>query len=118
MNISVQRVSTVVPTDDLAGALRVWKGLLGVEPTFVDGDRWTQFDVAGARIALSGTDRVHGAHDAPALMVRVADLEEARADALAMGLKAGEVTRGPHESRCVVTMPGPCAVILYSSLPG
>ena len=42
-------------------AAKVWAALLGVAPTFVDGDRWAQFDVNGKRIALAGTDRAFAA---------------------------------------------------------
>ena len=54
--MDVQKIATVIPVDDLHSAVGRWKTLLGAEPTFVDGDRWAQFDVAGARIALAGLE--------------------------------------------------------------
>ena len=84
---------------------------MGAAPTFVDGDRWAQFDVAGRRLALAGTDRVS---DQAGIMIKVADLTAARADALAAGLAVSEPQTGPHEVRCVVTAPGGWPVVLYA----
>ncbi|MEU4745372.1 hypothetical protein AB0G02_33600, partial [Actinosynnema sp. NPDC023658] len=100
--MTAERIAPVVPTDDLAGSVERWSALLGVQPTFVDGDRWAQFDVAGGRLALSGADRVH---DGPAVLVKVPDLDEAVARAQALGFVVGEVTTGPHERRCVAVAP-------------
>ena len=44
--------STVLPVEDLPAAVDYFRALLGVEPTFVDGDNWAQFDVGPRRIAL------------------------------------------------------------------
>ncbi|HEX4183871.1 MAG TPA: hypothetical protein VHY34_11500, partial [Caulobacteraceae bacterium] len=80
--MSIEGVATVLPVDDVGAAAKVWTALLGVEPTFVDGDRWAQFDVGGRRIALAGTDRVS---NLPGVMLKVVDLEAARATAEAQG---------------------------------
>lgn len=114
-DVTAERIAPVVPTDDLAGAVERWSGLLGVPPTFVDGDRWAQFDVAGGRLALSGADRVH---DGPAVLVKVPDLEEARARAAALGFRVGEITTGPHERRCVAVGPDGWAAILHTPSAG
>ncbi|GGM94867.1 hypothetical protein GCM10011609_35430 [Lentzea pudingi] len=108
--MSAERIATMIPADDLAGSVALWSALLGVPPTFVDGDRWAQFDVAGGRLALAGTDRVH---DGPAVLVRVPDLERAHASAKDSGLEVGPITEGPHELRCVVTVPDGTAVVLH-----
>ncbi|MCW3005970.1 MAG: hypothetical protein JWP17_596 [Solirubrobacterales bacterium] len=107
----VERIATVLPVDDLAAAVAGWSALLGIEPTFVDGDRWAQFDVAGSRIALAGSDRTS---DAPGLMLKVADLDAARAEASARGLDVTEPQIGPHEVRVTVTGPGGVPVVLYA----
>ena len=112
--MDVQAVTPVLPVDDVAAAARIWAALLGVEPTFVDGDRWAQFDVGGRRIALAGTDRVS---DQAGVMIRVGDLEAARVAATAAGLPVGEIQEGPHELRCVVTAPGGWPVVLYAPRP-
>ncbi|WP_367138180.1 VOC family protein [Saccharothrix sp. HUAS TT1] len=111
--MTAERIAPVVPTDDLAAAVGRWSALLGVDPTFVDGDRWAQFDLAGGRLALSGADRVH---DGPAVLVKVPDLDEAHARAAALGFTVGEITTGPHERRCVAVGPDGYAVILHSPL--
>jgi hypothetical protein len=111
--MEIERLSVVLPVDDLAVAAAEWAGLLGVEPTFVHGERWAQFDVAGTRISLAGTDRVG---DRAALMVKVPDVPGARADALRRGRDAGELESGPHEVRCTVEGPGGTPVVLYAPI--
>jgi hypothetical protein len=112
--MDIEGVATVLPVDDVAEAARVWAGVLGVEPTFVDGDRWAQFDVAGRRIALAGTDRVS---NLPGVMLKVADLDAARVRAEGQGLTVGPIEDGPHERRCLVEGPGGWPVLLYAPRP-
>ncbi|MFI4974100.1 MAG: hypothetical protein ACHP84_06145 [Caulobacterales bacterium] len=110
--MDVQGVTPVLPVPDVAEAARIWAALLGAAPTFVDGERWAQFDVAGMRIALAGTDRVS---DQAGIMIKVGDVAAAREAAHAAGLHAGEIQEGPHELRCVVTAPGGWPVVLYAA---
>jgi hypothetical protein len=114
MAMDIQGVTPVLPVDDVKAASAVWAKLLGVEPTFVDGDRWAQFDVSGKRIALAGTDR---ASDKAGLMVKVGDLAAARDAAVAAGLEVTAVQEGPHELRCTLTAPGGWPVVLYAPRP-
>jgi hypothetical protein len=109
-----ERLSVVLPVNDLASAVAGWTALLGVEPTFIDGARWAQFDVAGGRLSLAGTDRFA---DITGVMVKVPDVDAVRRTLSALGLTVGEVEHGPHETRCVVTGPGGVPVALYSALP-
>jgi hypothetical protein len=112
--MSVEKLSFVLPVDDLDGAVAFWKDLLGVDPTFVDGDRWAQFDHAGSRLALAGKDR---ASDSPGVMLKVSGLE-ALCDALRGGdSSVSEIVTGAHERRSVVTEPGGSPVVLYEPLP-
>lgn len=111
-NVAVQNVVPVLPVDDLPAAVAAWQAILGVGPTFVDGDRWAQFDVAGRRIALAGTDRLS---DAAGVMIKVSDLPAARERLLAAGIPCGEPRPGPHELRCLALAPGG-PVTLYSPL--
>jgi len=109
--MDIEGVATVLPVDDVPAAAEVWAVLLGVEPTFVDSQRWAQFDIAGRRIALAGTDRVS---NLPGVMLKVADLDAARDRAAGQGLTVGPTQPGPHEDRCLVEAPGGWPVILYS----
>jgi catechol 2,3-dioxygenase-like lactoylglutathione lyase family enzyme len=106
--------SPVLPVPELDGAVAFWTAALGAEPTFVDGDRWAQFDVNGHRLALSGRDRVAGE---PALMAKVGDIKAARSRLEAAGAKVGTVQEGGHEARCSVLTPGGWTLVLYSSTP-
>ena len=113
--MQISSLATVLPVDDVAAAAKVWQALLGVAPTFVDGDRWAQFDVAGRRLALAGTDRVS---DAAGVMIKVDDLAAARAIAQASGLTVGDTQEGPHELRFAVLTPGGWPAIFYAPKPG
>lgn len=112
--MDIQGLTPVLPVDDIKSAVAVWSGLLGVAPTFVDGDGWAQFDVAGKRIALAGTDRTS---DKAGLMIKVGDLAAAREAALAQGLEVTAIAEGGHELRCTLTAPGGWPVVLYSPKP-
>jgi hypothetical protein len=107
-------VASVLPVDNLKAAVAAWSALLGVAPTFVDGDGWAQFDVAGKRIALAGTDR---ASDKAGVMIKVGDLTAARETAVAQGLAAGPIQEGAHELRCTVSGPGGWPIVLYAPKP-
>jgi hypothetical protein len=110
--MDIQRIGFVCPVPDIADAIRVLGILLGAEPSLADGGRWAQFDVAGARIALAGSDRFS---DAPGLMIKVADCDAAVRELGAAGLDVGPVVSGPHEQRAQVTIPGGWIAMLYSS---
>jgi hypothetical protein len=107
-------VASVLPVDNLKAAVAAWSALLGVAPTLVDGDGWAQFDVAGKRIALAGTDR---ASDKAGVMIKVGDLTAARETAVAQGLAAGPIQEGAHELRCTVSGPGGWPIVLYAPKP-
>jgi hypothetical protein len=111
--MAVEGITPVVPVDDLVAAAKFWELVLGVAPTFVDGDRWAQFDVGPRRLALAGTDRVT---DEPSLMLKVGDLDAARSQVTAAGATAGEVQEGPHELRFLATTPYG-AIVFYSPKP-
>ncbi len=108
--MAAEKLNAVLPADDLAGAVAWWSELLGVEATFVDGDRWAQFDLGGGRLALAGADR---ASDRAGVMVKVDDLDTAAA-ALA---GCGPVEEGPHERRATVIGPDGTPVTLYQPAP-
>jgi hypothetical protein len=95
--MQAERVTPVIPVDDLESAVPVWTQLLGTDPTFVDGDRWAQFDVGSSRVVLAGTGRPS---DEAGVMIKVANLE---------------IQTGPHELRALVTGAG-APVTIYSSL--
>jgi hypothetical protein len=110
----VEKLSFVLPVDDLGAAVTFWRDLLGVDPTFVDGDRWAQFDHAGARLSLAGKDR---AADSPGVMLKVSGLEAVRDALRASGSSVSEITTGAHERRSVATVPGGSPLVLYEPLP-
>jgi glyoxalase/bleomycin resistance protein/dioxygenase superfamily protein len=93
--VSIQSVTSVLPAGDLHEALAIWRAILGVEPAFVDGERWAQFNVGPARIALAAADQ---ADAAPGLMIKTSDLEAQRARLTEAGVPVSEIKAGPHEN--------------------
>ncbi len=113
--MEVHNLSPVLPVDDLHAAVLTWAALLGVQPKFVDGDRWALFEADGRRLALAGTDRDS---DLAGVMVKVDDLIAARGRAEAAGLAVGAVREGPHETRFTLTAPGGWPVTFYAPRQG
>lgn len=112
--MAVKRVSAVVGTGSLGPSVKFWTAVLGAAPTFVDGDRWAQFDVAGSRLSVgAGPERP----TAPvAVMVAVDDLDSFCAAASAAGLSIGEVLVGAHEKRVALMGPSGEEVIAYQAI--
>jgi catechol 2,3-dioxygenase-like lactoylglutathione lyase family enzyme len=108
--MSAQGLSAAFPVADMAAAVRFVSAVLGAEPTFVDGERWAQFDVNGGRLALAGTDREG---ETASVMVKVVDLAAALAPLREGGFTVGESVEGPHEVRAQVTGPDGWAAVLY-----
>jgi catechol 2,3-dioxygenase-like lactoylglutathione lyase family enzyme len=113
--MSVESFAPVFPVPDLDEAVAFWTAVLGAEPTFVDGDRWAQFDVGGRRLALAGSDR---AADQAGAMVKVDDLDAASEALAARGIALGPPQQGPHEVWRTATAPGGWSLVLYGPRPG
>ncbi|TQM33588.1 bleomycin resistance protein [Nocardia bhagyanarayanae] len=110
--MSIERIGTILPTDDLPATVALLSALFGGPPTFVDGDRWAQFDVGPARVMVAGKDREG---DAAALSIKVADLDAAIAALRGVGVALADPVTGPHERRAALdATPGtPWSVVLY-----
>ena len=89
-------VSTVIPVTDMEAAVESWERLLGLSPTFIDGDRWAQFDVGGTRISLAGSDRTS---DNPGIRIKSECLETLRESLKESGVSVSELVDGVHETR-------------------
>jgi hypothetical protein len=89
-------VSSVIPVTNMAAAVERWEQLLGLPPTFVDGDRWAQFDVGATRVSLAGTDQTA---TIPGVMVKTEHLETVRELLKESGLIVSELVDGSHETR-------------------
>ena len=103
-------LAAVFPTADMDGGVRFVAAVLGVEPTFVDGARWAQFDLGGARLALACGAESSGA---ARLMVKVGDVAAVGARLAAAGYDVAGPVTGPHEVRVSVTGPDGWSVVLY-----
>lgn len=110
--MGAESITPVLPAPNLEAAVAFWRLVLGVEPTFVDGDRWAQFDLGPRRLALAGSDRVS---DEPSLMIKVDDAHAARRQLSDHGHSVGEVETGPHELRFVFR--SPFGTIVFYSPP-
>ncbi|GAA2000017.1 VOC family protein [Catenulispora subtropica] len=103
-------LAAVFPTADMGGGVRFVSAVLGLEPTFVDGERWAQFDLGGARLALASGAESSGAAQ---VMVKVADLAAAAGRLAAAGYDVAGPVTGPHEVRVSVAGPDGWSVVLY-----
>lgn len=108
--MSAQGLSAAFPVGDMTAAVAFMKAVLGIDPTFVDGDRWAQFDLNGNRIALAGTDREG---EGASVMVKVPDLEAALGPLREAGFEVAPSVEGPHETRARVTGPDGWSAVLY-----
>jgi hypothetical protein len=107
----IQNLVPVFPAKDLQRSVQTWSAILGAAPTFVDGDRWAQFDVGGRRVALAGSDRTS---DAAGLMIKVDDLPAAIKALSDRGVVVGPINEGPHELRCSIEIEDGWSVVLYA----
>ena len=103
-------LAAVFPAADLADGVRFVAAVLGVEPTFVDGGRWAQFDLGGARLALASGAESSGAAQ---VMVKVADVAAVGERLSRAGYDVAGPVTGPHEERLSVTGPDGWSVVVY-----
>ena len=103
-------VAAVFPAARLADGVEFMKAVLGIEPTFVDGERWAQFDLGGARLALASGAESSGAAQA---MVKVVDATAAAERLARAGYDVAGPVTGPHEVRFSVTGPDGWSVVVY-----
>lgn len=106
-------LASVFPAARLADGVRFLSAVLGIEPTFVDGERWAQFDLGGARLALASEKE---SSDAPQVMVKVLDAAASAARLARAGYDVAGPVAGPHEVRFSVTGPDGWSVVLYEPL--
>ena len=103
-------MASVFPVASMPGAVGFLSAVLGIEPTFVDGGRWAQFDLNGARLALASEAESSGAAQ---VMVKVADVAGVSARLAAAGWAVAGPVAGPHEVRATVTGPDGWTVVVY-----
>ena len=97
--MKAQSTSVVIPVESMDEAVNQWSALLGVEPTFIDGDRWAQLDIGETRLSLAGSDR---SSDEVGLLVKVSDARASQLCLIELGFKTGSLVSGNHEERCNV----------------
>ena len=94
--MKAQSTSVVIPVESMNEAVGQWSALLGVEPTFVDGDRWAQLDIGDTRLSLAGSDRIS---DEVGLLIKVSDARASQLSLIELGFKTGSLVTGNHEER-------------------
>lgn len=108
--MAVEKLNPVLAAADLAGAADFWETLLQISPTFVDGERWAQFDVGPTRIALAGCD---WPFEDVAIMLKVADIQGEVDRLSAAGIAISGVEAGAHELQAALKDPSGRSIILY-----
>lgn len=103
-------MAAVFPVGEMPAAVGFVSAVLGIEPTFVDGERWAQFDLGGSRLALAAGTESSGSAQ---VMVKVADIDAVVARLTAAGWDVAGPVAGPHEVRATVTGPDGWTVAVY-----
>jgi|ERR1700736_3631370 len=106
----VDASTTLLRADDMAASTAFWTAVLGSGPGVIDGEDWVQFHAGEVRIALAGTNRIG---HAPAVLLKVADLAQARSRMLALGYEPGEEEEGLHERTVALKDPSGNHVVMY-----
>jgi len=101
---------------DMERMLAFYRDVLGLTLKFRDGDRWAQFDVAGASLALSS--REEGASAPGAGAVVTLEVDDLDATALALGRAGVEIVQplrdmGAHGRTMAIRDTGGNIVQLY-----
>jgi hypothetical protein len=108
-------MAAVFPAAKMGDSVDFVAAVLGIDPTFVDGERWAQFDLGGARLSLaSGTESSGGAE----LVVKVADVEANAVRLRELGWDVEGPVTGAHEVRVSVAGPDGWRVVMYQPLRG
>jgi catechol 2,3-dioxygenase-like lactoylglutathione lyase family enzyme len=84
---------TMYPVSDLPRALAFYRDGLGLRPTEVATDFWTEFDVAGATFGIGNFEQVGTPGLAQSLALEVADLDGYRKTLADRGVETTE----PHD---------------------
>lgn len=104
--------NVLLPATVLGTDLDFYRALLGVEPLFVDGERYAALppsDGVGVALAAGG----EAVADRAALVLRTSDLEAAVSRVVELGGSVlAEAVNGPHEVRAVVADPSGNPLVL------
>jgi predicted enzyme related to lactoylglutathione lyase len=100
----------VVPAADLSASLSFYATYFGLQPRFVDGERWATLANEGSALSLGAGDQAP-ASGHPQLMFKTDDIERARR---VLGDRAESgIIEGPHERLLRVTDPGGASIVIY-----
>jgi hypothetical protein len=108
----------VFGSDDWSGDVKALAALIGPPSALQDGV-WAQFDHGGARVAIGASADV----PEPSLMLKVGNLDEAKATLESVGFEVNEPVVGQHEIQIRARRPGGLSVVAYvpidqTPLPG
>jgi predicted enzyme related to lactoylglutathione lyase len=108
---SVRLQNVYLRTKDMHASRSFYEKLLGVPPSFVDGDHWTQYKLGGVNFALAGErEQSVGTSDTVAV-IEVEDLAEVGRAAVGFGGKVlGRRDMGVHGE--VLTVADPSGVVI------
>ena len=119
--MGVKRIqSTYYVVRDMGRALTFYRDVVGLALKFQDGDRWTQFDVGGAALALSSPAEGAVAPGGGAVVTLEVDNLEATARSLtAQGVETVRPMRdmGTHGKTMAIRDPDGNVVQLYQRAP-
>lgn len=103
----------LLSVDDLAAALPLFTGVLGMSVDFQDGDHFAQLSKDGFRLSLA-TAQDHPAPGSTALMVKADRVREAMTQLADAGAEVvTEAADGRDEVRGVVRVDGGTPLVVY-----
>lgn len=108
-------MAAVFPAAKIEDSVGFVSAVLGIDPTFVDGERWAQFDLGGARLSLAAGKESSGGAE---LVVKVADVAADAERLRGLGWDVEGPVTGEHEVRVSVAGPDGWRVVMYQPLRG
>ena len=100
---------------DMDRAAKFYAETLGLPVKFRDGDKWTQFDVGGAALALADRSQAQvGPGEGATVVLEVVDLEVARQELIRKGLETTDIVdMGGHGQYFTVRDPDGNVIQLF-----
>ena len=93
--MSVREIAFVMyPVRDMQASLAFYRDVIGLAPSGLASDAWTEFDIAGATFGIGAFPQVGTPGNAGALALEIDDLPAMRERLLALGTEVSE----PYET--------------------
>lgn len=94
--MAIQEIAFIMyPVRDMQASLAFYRDTIGLEPSGLASDAWTEFDIAGTTFGIGAFAQVGTPGSAGALALEIDDLPAMRARLLAQGIEVSEPFETP-----------------------